>query len=624
MLKKSSLFLLRKIIRDVHYPMFHSTRISNARKILDSGFNSKAGRGDANADNAICFTRDLDFTNSSIFGQVTFVVDRQELKQKYRIYSYDWVYKSLIRREIHLDQRNDILVGIMDMVLEKWIHNKSSNTILKELETSEKYIKDILVLDESEEDIEESLCDAIKQEYGFERCYTFEDVSKKIHTQLTSYAKHITNTLSTSGDEFEERVSLSPMGVEGKKVTVIPSKYIKYVIITKKAHYEALKDMDFKFIFADYKHNIFKLITDEKDIDEKPAINNLILEKYPEVADYDNSELLGFLANKDLKLVKQLLDQKIKVHAFTLMSNISNAIQLRQYNYAALLIEYYGALRSDNILEMFIRSYEKEPDFFESPRTMLPELLDAAIEEKCFTTISLVRDMAKRLPSLTYDNRNYLDFSDEQVIALIQATLINGSIKDFQELNKEYSIYDYDKVPLDILGKIPLNTLKFLYQNYPDTLEDWESEGDFGTNVDNVMYLAEQTGEYLPVIDVAIAAEDIEALKKVDIEDVKSATQDMYFDGKNKALQYLVDQGIMEFHKNTRSSGYLKKPEEYSEVLRKKEFEIFKSLLKEEYSTALDLIITYPKAISDRIVEEVQALPDKDNTSLIKKRVLYS
>ena len=75
-------------------PLFHSTSLANAKKIVATGFKAQAGgeHNDSYWDNAVCFTRNLDFAKAEMFGdsQAIFIMDANQLKSRFHTYSYDW------------------------------------------------------------------------------------------------------------------------------------------------------------------------------------------------------------------------------------------------------------------------------------------------------------------------------------------------------------------------------------------------------------------------------------------------------------------------------------------------------------------------------------------------------
>ena len=95
----------------ISQPLFHSTGFSKFQKISESGLKAKAGGpyNDAYHDNAVCFTRNVDFlyNNIDFFGaaQVVIVLDGVELGNKFKKYPFDYYpgSKALIRG----DQKTD-------------------------------------------------------------------------------------------------------------------------------------------------------------------------------------------------------------------------------------------------------------------------------------------------------------------------------------------------------------------------------------------------------------------------------------------------------------------------------------------------------------------------------------
>lgn len=96
--KKASWGTLKHVLStagvSIASPLFHSTSIMNAEKILAQGFKARAGgpHNDAYHDNSVCFTRNLDFSKRGDFGsgQVIFILDRTMLANRFHLYGYDW------------------------------------------------------------------------------------------------------------------------------------------------------------------------------------------------------------------------------------------------------------------------------------------------------------------------------------------------------------------------------------------------------------------------------------------------------------------------------------------------------------------------------------------------------
>lgn len=77
----------------INTPLFHASPQYSAYKIIAEGFKARAGGpgNDAYHDNAVCFTRNLSFSKTGTFGDVVFVVDERDLKNRFKTYTYDWV-----------------------------------------------------------------------------------------------------------------------------------------------------------------------------------------------------------------------------------------------------------------------------------------------------------------------------------------------------------------------------------------------------------------------------------------------------------------------------------------------------------------------------------------------------
>lgn len=87
--------LLSSLGVDISKPLFHSTSLNNFKSIAKGGLRARAGGpgNDAYDDNAVCFSRNLDFLlNVNFFGsgQVILVYDYKELRTKFKSYPIDY------------------------------------------------------------------------------------------------------------------------------------------------------------------------------------------------------------------------------------------------------------------------------------------------------------------------------------------------------------------------------------------------------------------------------------------------------------------------------------------------------------------------------------------------------
>lgn len=99
-------FKLKKLLSeqgvDIQKPLFHACEISSALGIVSGGFKSKAGHGDANKKNAICFSRSLDFYNTKNFAldyiwekqDAIFILEEHDVKARLKSKAYNWHYEA--------------------------------------------------------------------------------------------------------------------------------------------------------------------------------------------------------------------------------------------------------------------------------------------------------------------------------------------------------------------------------------------------------------------------------------------------------------------------------------------------------------------------------------------------
>lgn len=197
MLKESTAHLLLHTLKrngvTVREPFYHATSLSRGISILDEGFKAKAGGpgNDAYYDNAVCFTRNFDYTQKNVFGgsKIIFVLDRSELKTKYKIYPYNWFYINSHAKELGPE--------IMKIYRE-WVKGSSRQSLIE--------IYENILESNSDFDI------------------PFDNIIK--------HFRSMGNTAKQNQSwEYEERVSTSNPLTDGVKETYISPKYIKAILI---------------------------------------------------------------------------------------------------------------------------------------------------------------------------------------------------------------------------------------------------------------------------------------------------------------------------------------------------------------------------------------------------------
>lgn len=195
--------LLKALKRDgisVREPFYHSTNHNKGLSILKSGFKAKAGGpgNDAYYDNAVCFTRNFAYTQKGVFGraEIIFILDKAELKQRYKIYPYNWFYTVKMSKDLPDDEQE---------LFYAWIRGTQKEKLLS-------LYKELMGFDSDDEFISNT----VKR--------NFEYLLKKF--------RNLGNKEKNSDFwEFEERVSTSNPLTGGIKETIISPKYIKAVLI---------------------------------------------------------------------------------------------------------------------------------------------------------------------------------------------------------------------------------------------------------------------------------------------------------------------------------------------------------------------------------------------------------
>lgn len=108
--------ILTKVGVNISQPLYHGTTFTKAQSIISGGFKALAKEykpsqdDDAFQNNAVCFTRNLEFAKGSTFGAspsyVTFILDANDLKHHYKLYSYDWMEQNNAYREEYTDEED--------------------------------------------------------------------------------------------------------------------------------------------------------------------------------------------------------------------------------------------------------------------------------------------------------------------------------------------------------------------------------------------------------------------------------------------------------------------------------------------------------------------------------------
>lgn len=157
MLKTSHWANLKKVLAqdgiNVSKPLYHSTSLDNARKIIREGFKARAGgpKNDAYHDNSVCFTRNLEFAKAGSFGasQIIFVLDEHELKQRFQTYSFDYIAINMPkspRKEPFTHEYETRVSRTPGKYIPKYNNDNDNNDFcLLETTIGSKYIKAILV-----------------------------------------------------------------------------------------------------------------------------------------------------------------------------------------------------------------------------------------------------------------------------------------------------------------------------------------------------------------------------------------------------------------------------------------------------------------------------------------------
>lgn len=145
--KKASFFNLKQVLNqlglNIAQPVFHTTSVRNSHYILREGFKARIedSRRDAPENNAVCFTRNLCFSYKFQAGEVIFVLDLNELKQRFKSYPVD-VYHELYDNQA-MDTKDPAYFQSEERVSRS--PKDVSNSGERETVLSAKYIKLVIV-----------------------------------------------------------------------------------------------------------------------------------------------------------------------------------------------------------------------------------------------------------------------------------------------------------------------------------------------------------------------------------------------------------------------------------------------------------------------------------------------
>lgn len=247
MYKESTAHLLLHTLKrnniNIQQPFYHATSLENGLRILSQGFRAKAGGpgNDAFYDNAVCFTRNFDYTQEDVFGdsQLIFVLDRNELKQRYKIYPYNWFF---------IQEKANSLPPIDKALFKAWIKGESRSNLIK----------------------------ILRQEDPTFRVTSFTD--QEVAAALDNYIQKFKKFENTEKQEFtwefEERVSTSNPLTDGIKETHIPPSYIKAILIKSYAkadqYFGNVKDLSIPVFYYNYKKKEYHRLNNITDFVRLP------------------------------------------------------------------------------------------------------------------------------------------------------------------------------------------------------------------------------------------------------------------------------------------------------------------------------------------------------------------
>lgn len=224
-------------------PFYHATSLTNGLKILNQGFRAKAGGpgNDAYYDNAVCFTRNFDYTQRNIFGgsQIIFILDRNELKQRFKIYPYNWFF--LNDRVSAFDTS---ITTEEQLIFNKWIKGAPKKELLKMLDT-------------------------LRNEGG--------NLTLNLDTLIKKFRGIENLAKQKKGWEYEERVSTSNPFTDSTKETYISYKYIKAILIKNMSVSEELfnniRDLTIPIFFYNYKTKHYQPLWGIQDLNKIDLAN---------------------------------------------------------------------------------------------------------------------------------------------------------------------------------------------------------------------------------------------------------------------------------------------------------------------------------------------------------------
>ena len=248
---------LRKAGLEIREPFYHATGYSGGARILSSGFKAKAGGegNDAYYDNALCFTRNFEYTQEKLFGNsdIIFVLDRAELKTRYKVYPYNYFQIGSIAKSLeNMRGKEEASLYL------KYQRGIPRRELFKAFLDSK---VDLAGLD--------SLSDGeLLERYGSEFKEKVDEFKK-----LTIKAKGM------AAWEFEERVSRTSLLDGTGAETVIPPKYIKAILVYS---YRVLENL-FKghmgewpvVLFYNKAKNIYTVVDELDDVFSKVELGSI-------------------------------------------------------------------------------------------------------------------------------------------------------------------------------------------------------------------------------------------------------------------------------------------------------------------------------------------------------------
>lgn len=241
MYKESTAHLLLQALKKegitIKEPFYHATSITNGLKILSQGFKAKAGGpgNDAYYDNAVCFTRNFAYTQRNVFGdsQIIFVLDKNELKQRFKIYPYNWFF--IVSKAKNFKEEEEVL-------FRAWLKGTSKKELFNLFKRK-----------------------VFEEGYG-------EIAEVEFDKLIKSFRELLDTSRKDNRSEYEERVSTSNPLTDGIKETHISPKYIKAILVKDFKIARNLLDFntDFPVFFYNYKTKGYYPLKSKADIQRIP------------------------------------------------------------------------------------------------------------------------------------------------------------------------------------------------------------------------------------------------------------------------------------------------------------------------------------------------------------------